>query len=453
MKRTINRLGTPSGPVTLETATDPLIGAIRHGLATTRERTWLLADGLPDAYLKEPAAPYLSPPNWDLGHMANFEELWLVQRLGEQPELRAGFNDIYNSFQHAREERPHLRLLDREGLHAYMAAVRERTLAILDRVDLGADRLTRDGFVYQMLILHEQQHQETLLQSFVMRAADGQYTPPAPRPLPQGTPRPAWCPIPAGVAEIGTTHTAGTYDNEAPAHRVTVAPFEMAKYPVSNGDYLAFVESGGYDDPTWWSPRGREWLAKEPHHAPLYWHRIDGAWHRTDLTGTAPVLTVRNEILCHVTYFEAEAYARWAGARLPTEAEWERAARGPTTAASPPRYPWGDAPADSQRANIDQLGLHPSTVGAYPQSASPFGVEHMIGDVWEWCSTGFDAYPGFVAYPYDQYSKVFFGGDYHILRGGAWAACAGCATATFRNWDHPYRRQIFSGIRLVRDVP
>lgn len=432
-------------------ATDTVRTDIQDALEATRQRTWSLTAGLPDALINVAAAPYLSPPNWDLGHMANFEELWLVQKLGHQAELRPGFNDIYNSFQHPRDERPRLHLLDRAGLQEYMAAVRQRTLATMDAIDMAADRLTRDGFVYWMLILHEQQHQETLLQTYTMLAARGDYTPPEGRTLPTGKAKPGWQTVEGGPFDMGIRHGAGIYDNEAPPHMVDVPTFQMAKYPVTNAEYLRFIEAGGYDDLSLWSKRGRQWLEDEPHHAPLYWHRVDGVWHRSDLTGTAPVKAVPDEILCHVTFFEAEAYAAWAGARLPTEPEWEKAARW--TGLESRRNPWGDAASTPERANIDQLGLHPSTIGAYPRGASPHGIEHMIGDVWEWCSNGFEAYPGFEAFPYDQYSKVFFGGDYHILRGGAWAACAGCSTGTFRNWDHPYRRQIFSGIRLARDVP
>ncbi len=426
--------------------------SIRAALDEARRRTWSLMDGVRDEDWDRPVADYLSPPNWDVGHMANFEELWLVQNLAEHHELHAGYNTIYDAFATPRQDRPKLRLLGRSEARAYMDEVRQQSLAVLEQLDLDASRLTRGGFVHWMIVLHEHQHQETLLQSLTMLGPE-RYTPPRARPLPE--PQDivdAWqahyVTIPRGTFRMGTEQGPGVYDNEAPPHTVELPAFQMARYPATCGQYLQFIEEGGYDDARWWSARGRQWLDDTPHHAPLYWQRIDGAWHRTDLRGTVPIAEVEDEILCHVTYFEAEAFAAWAGARLPTEAEWERACRGRIGA----RNPWGDTPATTDLANVDQLGLGPSRVGAYPDGGSPDGVEHMIGDVWEWTSSDWQAYPGFEAFPYEEYSDVFWGGDYKVLRGGAWSARAGCATGTFRNWDHPYRRQIFSGIRLARDA-
>ncbi len=420
---------------------------ILEALDEARTRTRMLADAFTEEDLLEPAADYLSPPCWDLGHIGNFEELWLVQRLLDAPELRAGYNDIYDAFRHPRAERPQLELLDRQGCQEYQDEVRARVAAILANTDTGPDapRLTRDGFVHWMLVLHEHQHQETLLQSLAMRGPARTSLPP-PRALPEpGALDSPWVDIPAGTCTMGRTQGPGVYDNESPPCAVEVEPFAMARYPVTCGEYLAFIEDGGYTKPAFWSPRGQAWL-EEGHQAPLYWFRRDGQWWRRDLRGESTILEAYDEILCHVTYWEAEAYAKWRDARLPTEAEWEHAARFGG------RWnPWGDAPATPEMANVDQTAWGPSRIGAYPEGRSALGVEHMIGDVWEWCSSGFEPYPGFEAYPYDAYSKVFFGGDYKMLRGGAWSARAGCAHATFRNWDHPYRRQIFSGIRLAKD--
>ncbi len=423
-------------------------------LDEARERTWTLVDPLSDADLTGAVTDYLSPPVWDLGHMANFEERWLVQHFLECGELRDGFNDIYNAFKHARKDRPKLRLLDRDGVRTYMAEVRDRTRQVLAELDGDCDpRYEEDLFLHWMLVPHEHQHQETLLQTIQMRGHE-RYKPAAVRalPAPKEPLQRGWILVPEGRFRMGTDHVAGVYDNEAPAHDVDVPEFRIARYPVTCGEYLAFVEGGGYEEPEHWSERGRDWLTGTDHHAPLHWHQVDGTWHRRDVRGSVPVEAVADEILCHVSFFEAEAYASWLGVRLPTEAEWEKAARWNPDHGVTGRNPWGDPAADTQRANIDHLSWGPSRIGSHPDGASPLGVEHMIGDVWEWTSSGFEAYPGFEAFPYDEYSKVFFGGDYRVLRGGAWAARAGCSTGTFRNWDHPYRRQIFAGIRLARDV-
>ena len=424
--------------------------AIRDALDEARRRTWLLADGLDDAALGEAACDFLSPPVWDLGHIANFEELWLVQRILDRPELHAGFNDTYDALRHPRKERPQLDLLDRAGARAYMDEVRARSLEVLTQADLAGDRLIRDGFVHWMIVLHEHQHQETLLQTIQMRGAEDQYRLPEVRRLPPPRPtRPGWVEVPEGSFTMGRPHGPGVYDNEAQPHDVDLPAFEMARYPVTVGAYLEFLESGGYEDRGLWSQRGRDWL-DEGHHAPRYWRQVDGVWHRVGFGCSMPVTDHPDEILCHVTHFEAEAFARWAGARLPTEAEWEKAARWDPATGSTRLNPWGDAPATTDVANVDHLAFAPSRIGAFPAGASPVGCEHMIGDVWEWTASDWQPYPGFEAYPYKEYSKAFFGGDWRVLRGGAWATRPSCATGTFRNWDHPFRRQIFAGIRLAR---
>ncbi len=435
---------------------------IVEALTEARERTWLLVDPISDDDLSRPALSILSPPTWDLGHIGNFEELWLVQELGRQGELHAGYNDTYNAILQPRSERPKLKLLDRSGVRAYQDEVRARTLAILDGADTGpgAPRLLRNGFVYWLLTLHEHQHQETLLQTIQALPA-GHYRPAIVRPLPKPAPRRArpgsgrvnWVTVPAGSFRMGTWHGPGVYDNEAPPHPVDVEAFEMGRYPVTCGEYLEFVAAGGYDDARLWTAPGRAWLADEKHHAPLNWHRRGGRWHRRTLLGTAPVESVADEILVHVTAHEADAYARWRGCRLPTEAEWEKAARwNPASGSVIGRNPWGDEPADTARANVDHLGWTPSRAGSYPRGASACGAEHMIGDVWEWTSDGFEAYPGYETFPYPEYSEVFFGGEFRVLRGGSWATRATCANGTFRNWDLPIRRQIFAGFRLARDA-
>jgi iron(II)-dependent oxidoreductase len=241
--------------------------------------------------------------------------------------------------------------------------------------------------------------------------------------------------IPGGKFVMGTDREPSAYDNERPAHVVDVAPFLIDTVPVTNGRYLEFVEAGGYDEPRFWSEAGWAHRCAEGLTAPQFWAREGGgSWsvrrygRRLDLPLDEPVQ--------HVCWYEADAYARFAGKRLPTEAEWEKAAEGATP--------------DS--ANLGGRHFGPAPVGAYPRGASRYGAEQMIGDVWEWTASDFTAYPGFVTFPYKEYSEVFYGSDYKVLRGGSWATSPSVARVTFRNWDYPVRRQIFAGFRCARDV-
>ena len=218
---------------------------------------------------------------------------------------------------------------------------------------------------------------------------------------------------------------------------------------MTNGRYLEFMEDGGYERTELWSDAGQSWLAQTATKSPKYWTRDGGQW----LTRSMDVIrTVDSDRpVCHVCYFEAEAFARWDGKRLPTEFEWEAAAssdgQGRATL-----FPWGNSDADGKSANIDQLTFDTAPIGSYSKNFSPLGCYGMIGDVWEWTSSDFGGYPGFASFPYKEYSEEFFGSDYKVLRGGSWATRPGAIRNTFRNWDYPIRRQIFSGFRCAADV-
>ena len=210
-------------------------------------------------------------------------------------------------------------------------------------------------------------------------------------------------------------------------------------------------DDAGYERPELWSERGWAHRQSADLTAPQFWERdTSGRWWRRRF-GTMVPLRPEQPVV-HVCFFEAEAYARWAGKRLPTEAEWEKAARHDPVSGRSRRFPWGDEDPTDALTNLGQRHLEPADIGAYPLGASPAGVQQLIGDVWEWTSSGFEAYPGFEVFPYDEYSKVFFGGDYKMLRGGSFGTDPVACRGTFRNWDHPIRRQIFSGFRCARDV-
>jgi iron(II)-dependent oxidoreductase len=252
---------------------------------------------------------------------------------------------------------------------------------------------------------------------------------------------------------MGTSREVPALDNEKPEHPVRVEAFRLDAAPVTNAEYARFVDAGGYEDPQWWSPEGWEHIRAEGWTAPMTWERVsqgDGSprWYRTSF-GVREEIPADQPVL-HVCFHEAAAYAAWAGKRLPTEAEWEFAARHDHATGTTRRFPWGDEDPTPERANLDQRHLQPAPVGAYPAGASPLGVHQLIGDVWEWCDSGFEGYPGFEPFPYKEYSEVFFGGDFRMLRGSSFGVGTPNARATFRNWDLPIRRQIFSGFRCAR---
>jgi iron(II)-dependent oxidoreductase len=249
---------------------------------------------------------------------------------------------------------------------------------------------------------------------------------------------------------MGTADRSAAYDNERPAHEVYLPDYWIDGGPVSNGAYLEFVRDGGYRQSEAWSPAGQRWLAESGSHAPQFWERRGDQW-TVNRFGYELPLNLREPVQ-HVCFFEAEAFARWAGKRLPTEAEWEKAASWDAAAGVKRIYPWGDDPPTPERANLDQVAFGPMEIGAYPEGASPYGCHQMIGDVWEWVNTDFHGYTGFEAFPYREYSEVFFGDEYKVLRGGSWGVRPGVIRNTFRNWDYPIRRQIFSGFRCARDA-
>jgi iron(II)-dependent oxidoreductase len=273
----------------------------------------------------------------------------------------------------------------------------------------------------------------------------------APPPPPAAAaPTPAEVLVPGGPFTMGTSTEPWALDNERPAHEVDVAPFFVDTAPVTNADYLRFVAAGGYDEPRWWSGAGWRHRQQAGLRMPQFWVR-DGDRVLRRRFGVLEPLPPDQPVV-HVCFFEAEAYAAWAGRRLPTEAEWEKAARFHPATRRSRRFPWGDEEPTAEHANLGQRHLSPAPVGAYPRGASPLGVQQLVGDVWEWTSSPFTGYPGFSAFPYDEYSLVFFGGDYRVLRGGSFGTDAAAVRGTFRNWDHPVRRQIFAGFRCARDA-
>jgi iron(II)-dependent oxidoreductase len=372
---------------------------------------------LADQQLNTVYSPILSPLAWDLGHIANFEELWLVQRVGGREPMHGELGRLYDAIENPRKVRNELPILRGDELRAYMEEVRGRTLEVLETVELedNPDPLLEGGFIYEMLLAHEYQHNETMLQ--LLQMVDG-YEPPstdtsvADEPVAEG---PQMVSVPAGSYEIGMGEASFAYDNERPRHEVELKAFSIDRTPVTNGAFADFVDDTAAEPPTYWERDGADWV-------------VTTFGRREPLDPDNPVI--------HVNWHQADAFARWAGMRLPTEYEWEAAARG----------------ASLERANLDQFGFGCAPAGAYADGASDLGALQMLGDVWEWTDSDFAAYPGFEAFPYPEYSQVFFGDGYKVLRGGAWATRRSVIRPSFRNWDLPERSQIFSGFRCVRDA-
>ena len=388
-------------------------------LDTVREQTLALVGHLNDEALSQVLSPIMSPLVWDLAHIAAYEDLWLAHRHGGLELLRPDLAELYDAFETPRSVRGEVELLGPEQARAYLRDVRARSGEALTERGVG------DGTIYELVLRHELQHSETMRQTMALAGL-----------LPAGEPPPAmlaradvadgwdrqlgerraeeWVQVAAGPFEMGAQPEGFAYDNERPRHTVDVSAFEIARFPVSNAIWMGFSESGGYQRREWWSDEGWAWK-----------QQCDIALDQGVASGhpDAPV--------CHVSWFEAEAFAAASGVRLPSEAEWEKAASSSSRSAA--------RLSDREQQESGK------------ESSTP-GVLAGVGYVWEWTSSRFEGYPGFVAHPYREYSEVFFGGDYRVLRGGSWAASPRVATVTFRNWDHPIRRQIFAGLRLARDV-
>lgn len=428
---------------------DQLRDRVAGELSRARERTAILTEAVDDGDLIRQHSPLMSPLVWDLAHVGNQEELWLVRDVGGRDPVRRDIDELYDAFKHARRDRPELPLLGPDEARRYVATVRDKVFDVLDHSRLdGGSKLVEHGFAFGMIVQHEQQHDETMLATHQLRTGAPVLAAPAPPTAAAAVTGEAF--IPGGPFTMGTSTEPWSLDNERPAHVVDVPAFHIDRAAVTNGRYAAFIDQGGYEDPRWWSAEGWQHRVNAGLTAPQHWRRDGDGWAATTFGRTNRIAD--DEPVVHVCYYEADAYAKWAGKRLPTEAEWEKAARFDPATARSRRYPWGDDDPTDDVANLGQRHLRPAAAGAYPGGASPAGVHQLIGDVWEWTSTDFHGYPGFAAFPYREYSEVFFGDEYKVLRGGSFGTDRSACRGTFRNWDYPIRRQIFSGFRLARNA-
>jgi iron(II)-dependent oxidoreductase len=421
-----------------------------------RRRTLELVQDLDDAQLLGPRLPIVNPLLWEIGHVAWFQECFVL-RYGEGgrrgPSLRADADTLWDSIAVPHEVRWDLPLPSRAETLRYMEAVLERVEAAIRR-GLAAAEVER----VLLAIFHEDMHGEAFLytrQTLGYPAPSLTVEGPSGEELLAGQPRgplPGDAELPGGAFLLGARSDAPfAFDNEREAHWVELAPFRIARAPVTNAEFAAFVADGGYRHRQFWSEEGWAWRQATGAEHPLYWVPAGrGRWQvrRFDrlepLAPHAPVI--------HVCWYEAEAYCRWAGRRLPTEAEWEAAAaaepspEGRGFAARKRLYPWGDEPPTPEHANLDARLLGYADVAAFPLGDSAWGCRQMLGNVWEWCSDDFRPYPGFVPGPYREYSQPWFG-DRKVLRGGCWATRSRLVNNTYRNFYTPDRRDVFAGFR------
>jgi iron(II)-dependent oxidoreductase len=408
-----------------------------------RRRTLELIDDLTDAQLLGPHLATVNPPLWEIGHLAWFQEKWLLRRGGE-PSLRADADALYDSSAVAHETRWGLPLPSRRETLAYMRQVLDRVIE-----KLGRGPVSEDAYFSQLATFHEDMHGE----AFAYTCQTLGYPRPSLAGAGQGTAKEAG-PLPGDVAVPGGRFLLGArpgaepfvFDNEQWAHPVELRPFAIARAPVTQAEFAAFVEEDGYRHRELWDEAGWAWREGAGALHPVYWRREGpGRWLRRDFEQWVPLEPHRPVL--HVNWYEAQAYCRWAGRRLPTEAEWEAAAGGPER-----RFPWGDGPPSPERANLDGLALGCVDVAACPSGDSPHGCRQMIGNVWEWTDDDFLPYPGFEAGPYREYSEPWFG-THKVLRGGCWVTRARLLRNTWRNFYKPDRRDVWAGFRTCAVQP
>ena len=425
-------------------------------MESCRAGTLALFEGIDYETFCRQAHPEFSPVGWHLGHIAYTESLWLLERCAGKPSEFKKYHRLFAADGLPKGERVYLPTLSE--IRCYLNTVRKQVFDYLEVAPLDEqERLWR--FVLQ----HESQHSEII--SFIMQLQSwssdkgtrgqgensssshslltsrrGGVTPPVPITSPQSA---EMIEIPAGEFEMGND-SLDALDNESPTHRVYLASYWIDRYPVTIGQYRKFIAAGGYQNPEYWSTAGWEWLLFNSVTQPLYWLE-DSTWD--------------NHPVCGVSWYEAEAYARFVGKRLPTEAEWEKAASWDAVVGCRRTYPWGEEEPEAFRCNYNfgdgrqdsrpTQGVRTTMVGAYPAGQSAYGLQDALGNVWEWTSTWFDGYQGFEYFPYRGYSQVYFDGQHRVLKGGCWATRPWALRCSFRNWYYPGVRQILAGFRCA----
>jgi iron(II)-dependent oxidoreductase len=403
-----------------------------------------------EADLRRPPAEGFRPILWHMGHIGAFEGYWILQRVKGDPTISPDYDVIFDPIKTPRDDSTNLPAI--REIESYLTRVREDVFDFLARFDSASDPLLRDGYLFHMVLEHEYQHQETLaylLQMLDPRLKDLKYQIPNIKSLepPEGE----MILIPGGAFELGSRGYPFAYDNEQPPHEVELRDFRIDKYPVTNASFISFIEAGGYHTRSLWSDEGWEWNQENSIQSPLYWSRAAGGEGWVVQEMFEEIAVPLDHPVTGVSWHEASAYARFVGKRLPTEAEWEKAASWDPETKSKRRFSWGDEAAAPGLANYANHNWRTTSVTAYPAGRSAYGCFDMTGNVWEWTASVFAPYPGFEAYPYREYSELWFDGDHRILKGGSWTTREPLLRVSFRNFFRPRFRAAFAGFRCASD--
>ncbi|MBD2098715.1 ergothioneine biosynthesis protein EgtB [Trichocoleus sp. FACHB-591] len=410
---------------------------IQQALQDCRAGTLALFQAVDSTTFCQQIHPEFSPIGWHLGHIAFTEGLWILEHCAGQAPLLPQYRRLFAADGLPKAERCNLPNL--ADTYMYLDTVRTQVLQYLEVAPLGSQER-----LWHWLLQHESQHCETISFLLQLQRWTAELKPSSRLDQPQQHSdlsefEEMVC-IPAGAFQQGND-SLDAIDNERPVHWVDLDTYWIDRYPVTNGQYRKFIAAGGYQNPHWWSESGWQWRQANSITQPLYWPN-DPAW--------------ADHPVCGVSCYEAEAYARFVQKRLPTEAEWEKAASWHPQKQQRQTYPWGEAFPSAEsgigHSNHDHLEGQTTPVDAYPKGQSFYGCYDMLGNVWEWTASWFDGYDGFEFYPYRGYSQVYFDGQHRVLRGGSWVTRPWGLRCAFRNWYEPGTRQILAGFRCVRDV-
>lgn len=411
------------------TSKNLLKDSLRYAFHRCRLGTLKQLENLDEMAFRAQPHPDFSPMGWHFGHIAFTESYWLLEKCAGFSPLFPEYHQLFRADGLPKNERIQLPMIS--TINGYLEEVRCHLWRYLDTASIKDEER-----LWRFILQHESQHTETIALVGQLHRLKHSNQPKIVQNFPKNYHSPQTLKIPAGEFEMGN-NSVEAMDNERPLHRRYLETYWIDRYPVTCGQYRIFMQAGGYQNPEYWSQLGWQWLQKNPVNQPLY-------WLENSIFDDHPV--------CGVSWYEAEAYCNFVGKRLPTEAEWEKAASWDAETQSKRTYPWGEELPHSNRCNCNdntKIQQGTTSVNAYPQGESAYGVRDLLGNVWEWTGSWFEQYSGFKAYPYVGYSQTYFDNQHRVLKGGSWATRPWAMRCSFRNWYHPGVREIFAGFRCV----